>query len=91
MNISLNRSYYLQHFPLLCGTLLVRKGGRGERGAKSAAGRVTRPVVLGFALSCLDAHNLEETSRSCVAVSPFLTGNPSKGEPQVEHLFKTAG
>ena len=22
-------------------------------------------------------------------VSPFLTGNPSKGEPQVEHLFKT--
>ena len=24
-------------------------------------------------------------------VSPFLMGNPSKGEPQVEHLFKTAG
>jgi hypothetical protein len=24
-------------------------------------------------------------------VSPFLTGNPSKGEPQVEHLFKTDG
>ncbi len=23
-------------------------------------------------------------------VSPFLTGNPSKGEPQVEHLFKRA-
>jgi hypothetical protein len=40
----------------------------------------------GFALSCLDAHNLEETSRSCVAVSPFLTGNPSKGEAQVEPI-----
>jgi hypothetical protein len=26
----------LQHFPLLCGTLLVPKGGSGERGAKSA-------------------------------------------------------
>jgi len=24
-------------------------------------------------------------------VSPFLTGNPSKGEPQVKHLFKTVG
>ena len=24
-------------------------------------------------------------------VSLFLTGNPSKGEPQVEHLFKTMG
>jgi hypothetical protein len=24
-------------------------------------------------------------------VAPFLTGNPSKGAPQVEHLFKTAG
>jgi hypothetical protein len=23
--------------------------------------------------------------------SPFLTGNPSKGESQLEHLFKTAG
>jgi hypothetical protein len=81
------------------------------------------PKARFFALSCLvlsriireetsrlraaDAHNLEETSRSCVAVSPFLTGNPSKGEPllgygsrmgnpsdptpQVKHLFKTAG
>ena len=56
-------------------------------------------------LSCLDAHDLEVSSRSCVAVSPFLTGNPSirgskafalaiaspsgEGKPQVEHLFKT--
>ena len=29
-------------------------------------------------LPCLDAHNLEVSSRSRVAVSPFLTGSPSK-------------
>jgi hypothetical protein len=31
----------IQHFPVICSTLLVRKGGSGERGAKSA--------ILGFA------------------------------------------
>ena len=30
----------------------------------------------------------EETSRLRAAVSPFLTGKITKGEPQVEHLFK---
>jgi hypothetical protein len=70
-------------------------------GAKSAGTGVS-PV-----LSCLDALNLEETSKARVAVSPFLTGKITKGEPllgygsrmgnpsdptpQVEHLFKTDG
>jgi hypothetical protein len=63
----------------------------GERGAKSA-GTGLCPV-----LSCLAKPSPAETLRerqsrgARAAVSPFLTGNPSKGEPQVEHLFKTAG
>jgi hypothetical protein len=48
------------------GTLRERGLGNSVREAKS------------FALSCLDAHNLEETSRSCVAVAPLWTGKITK-------------
>ena len=33
----------------------------------------------------------EVSSRLRAAVSPFLTGKITKGEPQVEHLFKRDG
>ncbi len=57
-------------------------GVRGEGTAKSADGRVTRPVVLGFPLSCR------------FFISPVGEATPTGGTldiktPQVEHLFKT--
>jgi hypothetical protein len=53
----------------------------GERGAKSAV--LGRDVLGG---------SFPPKARLFARLnSPFLTGNPSKGESQVEHLFKTAG
>jgi hypothetical protein len=52
--------------------------------------RFAKSAALGFPRLVLTHTTWRKPPCRCVAVSPFLTGNPSKGEAQVEHLFKTA-
>jgi hypothetical protein len=85
-------------FPLSCRFLIspvlsriIREVSSRLRAAVGEAPPTGGTLDIKTPLSCLDAHNLEVSSRSCVAVSPFLTGKITKGAAQVEHLFKRDG
>ncbi len=88
------RRFYVTGFPRV-----VKNRQDSEKcvlGARAFGGKLppktSRPKtsLVSPVLSCRFLIRGEPPNKNA-AVSPFLTGNPSKGEPQVKHLFKTGG